>query len=373
MILNRVILFFFFVIIFGRIYSQSEYYWKGQFEQGLFYSLEKELNSDIYSNHPKKKEAFKLLGEIYKVRGDIETANFFWKKSDSILLQTYSGWNSKAIQLAHQSNYFYEKFNHNKTQTYNDSLLFVLKKINEISISDYWIWNVVAQSNKLILSKTNKGIFLFSAYDKEVIHYYKKAIKQYSKSEEYQFDLARSYHLYANALVDVIHAINRDSLNIELKLKLEKKANRLYDRAISIYKVNFDENHFEIARILYVKALLYQYAHPEPTLDEREKAINLYELALQSFNLEKPSLVVNITEALGAAKQYHRALFQSYRINPTNQLKLKQDSIFGLHNEFWKDSLNTFQTENPNQLISLYGLSPYTERLKQIYFLNTSV
>ena len=52
-----------------------------------------------------------------------------------------------------------------------------------------------------------------------------KAINKYSTSDKYQIE--SSDHLYANALVDVIHAINLDSLNIELKLK----PNRLYDRA----------------------------------------------------------------------------------------------------------------------------------------------
>ena len=340
--------------------------WKVKFENGSFHSLEKELNAVIQTNHSEKHDALKILGDLYKVRGDVETAFFYWNKSDSILKIERPGLNSKAIELAHLSNFYFEKFNPEMTKLYNDSLINIVSQLESLAINDCWIWNVIAQSNKLALDNHN-GSILSMDYNAKVFPYYLNGIELYKSDNRFLFDLARTYHLYANAHVDLVHAFNSDLTNRDILIRLENKANLLYNKAMAIYVNTFGTDHYEIARIGYVKALLYQYAHPKPNPFEFETTINLFESALSIFNLGEASKVINISEALGCAKQYHRSLYQKYRLTSNIELKGKQDSIFNLSKNLWKDGLNSFKTKNPNQLISLYGLSPFTERIYQIY------
>ena len=132
--------------------------WKVKFENGSFHSLEKELNAVIQTNHSEKHDALKILGDLYKVRGDVETAFFYWNKSDSILKIERPGLNSKAIELAHLSNFYFEKFNPEMTKLYNDSLINIVSQLESLAINDCWIWNVIAQSNKLALDNHNGSI-----------------------------------------------------------------------------------------------------------------------------------------------------------------------------------------------------------------------
>ena len=98
-----------------------------------------------------------------------------------------------------------------------------------------------------------------------------------------------------------------------------------------------------------------------------EKTIDLFEAALAVFDIKITQDIVNIGEALGCAKQYHRSLYQAYRLNDDLYLKHKQDSIFKLSKKLWVEGIGAFKSKNPNQLISLYGLSPFTERIYQLY------
>ena len=340
--------------------------WKDQFKRGSFVSLEKELDSIIQTNHPDKKEALKILGDLYKVRGDVETAHFYWVQSDSISTTINPGLDSKAIELAHLSNFYYEKFNPEMTKLYNDSLIVVVSQLKNLVTKDYWVWNVIAQSNKLSLREQNAERLL-NTYEQHVFPFYEKNIRNYKSNNDFRFELARTYHLYANAHVDLVHAFNSNLTNRGMLIRLENKANLLYNKAIAIYTNMFGPDHYEIARVSYVKALLYQYAHPEPNAFEFEKIIDLFEVALAVFDIKNTKNIVNISEALGCAKQYHRSLYQAYRLNDDLNLKHKQDSIFGLSKNLWVEGIGVFKSKNPNQLISLYGLSPFTERIYQIY------
>ena len=359
----------FFLILFfnSNLFGQSDRpSWKKQFERGSFDSLEKKLDSIIQTSHLEKKEALKILGDLYKVRGDIETAYFYWKQSDSILNTINPGLNSKAIELAHLSNFYYEKFNPEMTKLYNDSLIVVVSQLKNLVTQDCWIWNVMAQSNKLSLSEGNAKRLL-NKYEQNVFPFYEKNIRNYKSNNDFHFELARTYHLYANAHVDLVHAFNSDLTNRGMLIRLENKANLLYNKAIAIYTSMFGPDHYEIARVAYVKGLLYQYAHPEPNAFEFKKTIDLFEAALAVFDINNTKNIVNVGEALGCAKQYHRTLYQKYRLTSDIELKGKQDSIFNLSKKLWKDGINSFKTKNPNQLIALYGLSPFTERIYQIY------
>lgn len=360
---------YFLILFFNcHLYSQIDRQaWKDQFKRGSFDFLEKELDSIIQTNHPEKKEALKILGDLYKVRGDVETAYFYWKQSDAILNRIHPGLNSKAIKLAHLSNFYFEKFNPEMTKLYNDSLIVVVSKLKNIAKADSWIWNVIAQSNKLPLDKKN-GEILFHKYEQYVFPYYEKNIQNYKTNKAFSFQLARTYHLYANAYVDLVHAFNSDLSNRDILIRLENKANRLYNKALAIYTNTFGTDHYEIARVRYVKALLYQYAHPESNSIVHKKTIDLFEAALAVFDLKNTNNIVNIGEALGCAKQYHRSLYQTYRLNINKVLKYKQDSIFKLSKKLWIEGVHVFKSKNPNQLISLYGLSPFTERIYQIYY-----
>ena len=346
--------------------QNQRHLWKEQFELGSFDSLEKELDSAIRNNHPKKHEAFKILGDLYKVRGDVETAHFYWKQSDSISKTNDPGLNSKAIELAHLSNFYYEKFNPDMAKLYNDSLLVVVSQLKNLVTQDCWIWNMIAQSNKLSLSEQNAERLL-NKYKQHVFPFYEKNIRNYKSNKGFRFELARTYHLYANAHVDLVHAFNRDLKNRDMLIRLENKANLLYNKAIDIYMNIFGPYHYEIARVAYVKALLYQYAHPDPNAFEFEKTIDLFESALTVFDIKNSNNIVNISEALGCAKQYHRSLYQTYRLNNDLYLKHKQDSIFELSKKLWDEGITLFKSKNPNQLISLYGLSPYVERIFQVF------
>ena len=174
--------------------------WKDQFELGKFVSLEKELNLIIETNHAEKHDALKILGDLYKVRGDVETAFFYWNKSDSILKIERPGLNSKAIELAHLSNFYFEKFNPEMTKLYNDSLINIVSQLESLAKEDSWIWNVIAQSNKLPLDEKD-GEILFRKYQQYVFPHYEKNIQNYKTNKVFSFQLARTYHLYANAHV----------------------------------------------------------------------------------------------------------------------------------------------------------------------------
>ena len=102
-----------FILFFNRSFyaQQAEQIWKFKYEKGAFQALEKELDLIIQTNHPEKHDALKLFGDLYKVRGDVETAYFYWKKSDAILRRIDPGLNSRAIELAHLSNFYFEKLN----------------------------------------------------------------------------------------------------------------------------------------------------------------------------------------------------------------------------------------------------------------------
>ena len=102
------ILFCYFILFLnGSIHAQqAKQSWKTKFEKGSFESLEKELDSVIQMNRPEKQAALQLLGDLYKVRGDVETAYFYWKQSDSVLISKAPGLDSKAIELAHLSNFY---------------------------------------------------------------------------------------------------------------------------------------------------------------------------------------------------------------------------------------------------------------------------
>ena len=362
-----VIFYCFALLLPSNNYAQKERQsWKNLFEFGSFDSLEKELDSIIQTNHPEKHDALKILGDLYKVRGDVETAHFYWKQSDSILNTINPGLNSKAIELVHLSNFYYEKFNPEMTKLYNDSLIVVVSKLKNITREDCWIWNEIAQSNKLSLSEGNAKRLL-NKYEQNVFPFYEKNIVNYKSNNDFHFELARTYHLYANAHVDLVHAFNSDLTNRGMIIRLENKANLLYNKAIAIYTKMFGPDHYEIARVGYVKALLYQYAHPEPNAFEFEKTIDLFEAALAVFDINNTKDIVNIGEALGCTKQYHRSLYQKYRLNNDKVLKYKQDSIFKLSKKLWVEGITLFKSKNPNQLISLYGLSPFAERIYQIY------
>ena len=111
--------------------------WKDQFELGSFDSPENELNSVIQTNQNGKHYALKILGDVYKVRGDIETAYFYWNQSDAILNRIHPGLNSRAIKLAHLSNFYFEKFNPEMTKLYNDSLIVVVSKLKNIAKNSF--------------------------------------------------------------------------------------------------------------------------------------------------------------------------------------------------------------------------------------------
>ena len=86
--------------------------WVVKFEKGDFEELEYSLIFIIDSAEtPHKHIALKILGDIYKIKGDVETAMTFWKQSDSILNSVKPNQKSTAIRLGHLSNYYYEKFN----------------------------------------------------------------------------------------------------------------------------------------------------------------------------------------------------------------------------------------------------------------------
>ena len=174
----------------GSIHAQqAKQSWKTKFEKGSFESLEKELDSVIQMNRPEKQAALQLLGDLYKVRGDVETAYFYWKQSDSVLISKAPGLDSKAIELAHLSNFYYEKFNPENASVYNDSLIGVVSQLRDFPIEEVWIWNVIAQSNKLALDKHN-GPILSKTYDEKVFPYYLKGIEVYKSDPEFSFTAA---------------------------------------------------------------------------------------------------------------------------------------------------------------------------------------
>ena len=343
--------------------------WALKFQRGDFDTLEDTLDAVINNAETDHKYiALKLLGDIYKIKGDIETAMTFWKRSDSLLNSVKPNQKSTAIRLGHLSNYYYEKFNSEKTKLYNDSLITIMKSTPDLALSDIWILNVVAQSNKLGIDRKINCQELIIEYEDKVFPYYTKSINEYQLSNGSVFQLAKTYHLFANACVDVVHALKSDNNQNSLLESYQRKANEFYDKAIDIYTTNFGKNHYEIARALYVKSLLYIYANPEPNHVQFEESTALFEKSLLAFHLKRPEKIINISEALGCAKQYQKTLYFQYRIAPNQSLKFKMDSIFYLSKNLWKHSLETFKTKNVNQLLSLYGLSPYSERINQLYF-----
>ena len=343
--------------------------WQVSFERGEFTSLLPSLKNSVH--HPNLKiqqYACRLLGDIEKVKGDFETALYYWNQSDSIGQEIgIANPALRAIRLGHLSTYFYEKFDVSKTRLYVDSL-FKLTEDNRLSDSlQCWLLNVYAQSKKLTL-RDYSGVELVKQYRQHIFPTYEKSLRIQENSVGPKFMYAQTLHLYANSFVDLIPTIKSNTTSYNFIDSCQSVANELYDRAIEIYHELSNDQHYQIARSKFVKALAYTYTFQNRTSFNFDFSLSLFEDALASYDLKNVDEIISPTNALSCSKHYQRTLLQYYKINSNLEIKNKIDSAFYDAEKLWQSAFASYRSQNPNQLFALYDLVPFSERIKQKYF-----
>jgi CHAT domain-containing protein len=342
---------------------------------GLIDSTEKLIHQglELHANDPiHVARLYDLLGEVSKFTGDIDVALEQWNRAIEIRKKhlpanhPWQVWNYALL-----SNYYYEKIQPQSARIYADScrqLLSTLSESDLISIKAHRIWNILAQSYKL-----NAWIFDINDFDTRYKIYldvwaiYKQSLDFQQKHNSSAHDLNITKHLLANSYNDLApgaFVANRAHL---LGFRIVTIADSLYDHVISNWEQLYGKKSIQKARTLFVKAILMHTMPSKYFPNHLEQASQAYRAAIDSYNInlndENAPLdhISNKTDLLMCLVNFTHNLLRESRVKNNPALIAEAAKVNHHAIQLWNFIHQSFQSENVNQLLSIYHLVPFKD------------
>jgi CHAT domain-containing protein len=334
--------------------------------KGDFVKAKEKLDKQLNLNSQKDKAtAYRIKGDIAKAEGDIETALLNWKKAAELQRKLYPDNQNyhHAWEYAHLSNYHYEKTNRNFASVYADSCIRLLKNVSfeeKKEIEIFKILNIIAQSKKQ-QADGNDPIRYMQTYN-ECLSLYQKSITFLLTIDAPEHYLANTYHLMGNAHHDMLYYY-KDSPD---KITFHKNvAFKYYDKALVIWRKLYGNTHYSLATTLFVKGLLFEYLpNSDPTnktvaLDYFRQSIVAFGLNLKSKDEVTLKQIPNKATLLMSLTYFTNNLLYSHPEDITKSTYLKEAQyVNALAIEVWKSIHESFDSDNTNQNLAIYGLIP---------------
>lgn len=322
------------------------------------------------SNPLARSKYFTHLGQIEKIKGDMDRALYYWKQSNAARLEVYQeGDYHVAWNYALLSNYHYEKTHRGLAKAYADSCVVLLEGLTteeQKEIEVYRIWDLLAQSYKL---HRPLGTYDFAPWDSayvQVRELYENSVAFQLKHQTPQHHLAKTYHLLANSYHDLAtRGFRTPGFEPQGKACFDK-ANTYYDRALDLWQKLYGPVHYQKALSHLVQAIMYEVASLEYIGDKYTEAEKHFELALRAFgvdirNSSEAALksVPNKSDLLMCLKIYAEMyLNMPVEMRPTGYLD-KMTILNQLAIELWEIMHAEFQSSNTNQQLAIYHLVPF--------------
>ena len=315
----------------------------------------KKVNIDIEN----KIFLYQKKGDIIKLEGDIETALFYWEKANLLRNKVYAKNDYRKVwNFANLATYYYEIIQPEKAKIYADSCVkftnnLTLKEQKEIKI--HLIWNICTQVKKQQINDKQRWL-----YQKEIEIDYRTAIDFQLKHKTEPYYLAKTYHLLGNSFTDIVY-YNTYQTPVERKRNFEK-ANYYYDQAINIWRKEFGEQHFELAKTYFLKSFICQtFENPNEVKLYKQTILN-YKNSLNAFGIGKNKLVGKIpnNQDLLMTLRYYTELQIRYFTTHKN----KKDLIHAEETNqkaitVWKNFILKANSKKINQNLAIYELNPY--------------
>lgn len=340
--------------------------------EGSFPAAKSKISAELGRNNIAaidKAQLHHLLGDMFKIEGNMDAALHQWTKAAKIRSKIYSSRTDyhHAWKYAHLSNFHHEKIHPKLALAYADSCLSLIQNLSveqKTEIEIYKVWNLLTQSYKSKPSKTKE----------ELLNTYRKVISQYQRSIEFQqinktpeHILANTYHLLGNAYLDVSYYLyyNNDS---ELGNKYREQAKKHYSSAIGIWRKLYGQQHYELARTEFVSGLLSFYLD-QHIPGQLEESLSCFRKAKEAYGLDdKANLnaierIPNKEDALMCLKYYTQALLKLHDLKKQKSLLDEAKQINKVALELWNQIHLTFQNENTNQNLAIYQLTPQLEQI----------
>lgn len=318
---------------------------------------------------------FKLRGEICKIEGNIESMLHYWNQSIAISSELYPPGDFRRVwNYALLSNYHYEMMNTLQAKIYADSCLSLIENLTpreQKQIEVHRIWDIIAQSTKqhAVLSGNYNHKAWIETYD-EVFGMYEKSIALQKDQNTHKHHLAKTYHLFGNACLDLCSNVrNTDSL-IDLREKLFNKANRYYELAIDIWQELYGDVHYELGKTRFVLAMLQHRVRQDDHPGNYEEIFNFYNDALYAFGITIPAeetqllVVPNKVNLLMCLRLYSIAVLQKQEADGAPEMLEKAEKINHTAVTLWKIIHDEFGARNQNMTLSLYHMVPFEYTVK---------
>lgn len=336
------------------------------------------LLSDTSVSTVFQSELLTLGGFVHKLRGNMERALYYWEKSNTLRRNLYPlGDYRLAWNYALLSNYHYEMIEMKQAIAYADTcstLIANLSTDQHLELETYRIWNILAQFYK---SEVPVGGFGNYEHLREI---YRPVFELYEKSIAFQIEhhtplhyLAKTYHLYANAHLDLSGNLRNVDGRLELKQHYFGTADRYYDKAIDIWQELYGDVHYEHGKTRFLKAMLHHRVRQENHPGNYDEILLYYQDALSAFGLDNtPSVaslrgVPNKVDLLMCLKHHTMALLNKQEKTGHSELLNEAEKINNAGIRLWKIIHEEFQANNQNLALSLYYLVPY-ENVCEIEF-----
>lgn len=358
-------LLFFTIFFFGMVRAQNEI---GSIEKeiwnGHFQAANKTIDELLGKNDVLDAKLLKLKGDMAKIAGDMETALEHWNKAAKINSSIYAKKRDyhHAWKYAHLSNYHYEKINPVQAKEYADTCLQLISNLTitqQKEIEVFKIWNILAQSYKLHANRND-----ISEYDKTynyIQSLYRKSISFQVKHSNSNYELAKTYHLLANSFFDKCYVYK--SFNETEKFKgafNESLVN--YDISLKLWPDEFGQTHYERAKTLFLKALIYQTF---PNMEKEDFSKRYFQESLSAFGIDKEfksiSNVPNKEDLLMCFKYYTLELIAESKLQP--DLLKKAKYINSLAISCWELMHKEQNGSKTNQNLAIYNLVPHEETI----------
>jgi CHAT domain-containing protein len=342
---------------------------------GLIDSTENLIHQGLklHANDPIQVARFyDLLGEVSKFKGDLDVSLVHWNRAIELRIKhlpanhPWHVWNYALL-----SNYYYEKIQHQSARIYADSCRQLLSKLNErdlIALKAHRIWNILAQTDKMYASTLGYDDFdIWHQIYQEVWKTYQQSLEFQKKNGLTQFDYTKTKHQLANSYNDMtIRAFSTGHAKPE-GIRFAAIADSLYNSAILDWEKLLGAKSIQKARTLFVKGLL-QFTLPAALYpDQLEQsnqtflaAIEAYGLALNDENASHDH-IYNKTDLLMCLNHLTNTLLALSK--QRNNAKLLEKAGKANHHaiRLWNFVHQSFQSENVNQLLSIYHLVPFKD------------
>ncbi len=313
----------------------------------------------------KKIQLYDELGLIDKLEGDIDQALFHWERANYLRKKTYAANDYHlALNYAFLSNYHYEKMNKDAARLYADSCEKLITKLTiaqQKEIEIHRIWNILAQSYKMQIDWNDSVNYKF--YIKKINGLYEKSIEFQKRHIFSQHFLAKTYHLLGNFHLDIgsLYNIRGDK---SLSKSYFELADQTYDKSLEIWEKLYGFKHYERAKTLFLKGLLYHYSEKIVTQFE-DRCLFYFKESLNAHNIgvndKRMSEIPNKEDLLMCFKHYTNALILRskkdkkylYQARRVNQMAIK----------CWELIHQEHQTNTINYNLALYSLVPHQETI----------